>query len=68
MAEAVVGGAFLSAFLQVLFDRMASRDVIEFFTQTKLTNESLRKLKTTLLLINEKEYKEYFEMITPLWS
>ena len=30
----------------------------------------IRKLRkiTTLLLINEKEYKEYFEMITPLWS
>uniref|UniRef100_A0A2N9GEA7 Disease resistance RPP13-like protein 1 n=1 Tax=Fagus sylvatica TaxID=28930 RepID=A0A2N9GEA7_FAGSY len=52
MAEAVVGGAFLSAFLQVLFDRIASREVIEFFSQTKLNNEPLRKLKTTLLLIN----------------
>ena len=52
MAEAVVGGAFLSAFLQVLFDRMASREVIEFFRQTKMNNEPLRKLKTTLLSIN----------------
>ena len=47
-----MGGAFLSAFLQVLFDRMASHEVIEFFRQSKLNNEPLRKLKTTLLLIN----------------
>ena len=52
MADALVGGAFLSAFLQVLFDRMASHEVIEFFRQWKLNNEPLRKLKTTLLLIN----------------
>ncbi|GMY22576.1 putative disease resistance rpp13-like protein 1 [Fagus crenata] len=52
MTGAMVGGAFLSAFLQVLFDRMASREVIEFFSQTKLNNEPLRKLKTTLLLMN----------------
>uniref|UniRef100_A0A2N9GIR8 Disease resistance N-terminal domain-containing protein n=1 Tax=Fagus sylvatica TaxID=28930 RepID=A0A2N9GIR8_FAGSY len=52
MADALVGGAFLSAFLQVLFDRMASHEVIEFFRQSKLNNEPLRKLKTTLLLIN----------------
>ena len=47
-----MGGAFLSAFLQVLFDRMASHEVIEFFRQWKLNNEPLRKLKTTLLFIN----------------
>ena len=52
MADALVGGAFLSAFLQVLFDRMASHEVLEFFSQWKLNNEPLKKLKTTLLLIN----------------
>jgi hypothetical protein len=31
---------------------MTSREVIEFFSQTKMNNEPLRKLKTTLLLIN----------------
>ncbi|KAM4072792.1 hypothetical protein ACB094_11G166300 [Castanea mollissima] len=52
MADALVGGAFLSAFLQVLFDRMASHEVLEFFSRLKLNNEPLKKLKTTLLLIN----------------
>ncbi|KAL4600857.1 hypothetical protein ACB092_11G230100 [Castanea dentata] len=52
MADALVGGAFLSAFLQVLFDRMASHEVLEFFSRLKLNNEPLKKLKTTLLLTN----------------
>uniref|UniRef100_A0A7N2LLE8 Rx N-terminal domain-containing protein n=1 Tax=Quercus lobata TaxID=97700 RepID=A0A7N2LLE8_QUELO len=52
MAEALVGGAFLSAFLQVFFDRMASREVLDFFRRWKLNTESLRKLRTTLLYIN----------------
>ncbi|KAL0007010.1 hypothetical protein SO802_008512 [Lithocarpus litseifolius] len=52
MAEAVVGGAFLSAFLQVLFDRMASHEVLEFFSRWKLSEEPLMRLKTSLLFIN----------------
>ncbi|KAL0007009.1 hypothetical protein SO802_008511 [Lithocarpus litseifolius] len=52
MAEAVVGGAFLSAFLQVLFDRMASHEVLEFFSRWKLSEEPLMRLKTSLLYIN----------------
>uniref|UniRef100_A0A2N9G466 NB-ARC domain-containing protein n=1 Tax=Fagus sylvatica TaxID=28930 RepID=A0A2N9G466_FAGSY len=31
---------------------MTSREVIDFFSQTKMNNEPLRKLKTALLLIN----------------
>lgn len=52
MAEALVGGAFLSASLQVLFDRFASHEFLDFFKQRKDINELLRKIRMTLLLIN----------------
>ncbi|KAL3725294.1 hypothetical protein ACJRO7_030322 [Eucalyptus globulus] len=53
MAAALVGGAFLSAFLQVLFDRMASREVVDFFRSRKLgKGRLLQKLKTALLSAN----------------
>ncbi|XP_062173760.1 putative disease resistance RPP13-like protein 1 [Alnus glutinosa] len=52
MAEALVGGAFLSAFLQVLFDRMASRKFTDFFRGQKVTDGLLEKLETTLRSVN----------------
>ncbi|KAL3725299.1 hypothetical protein ACJRO7_030327 [Eucalyptus globulus] len=53
MAGALVGGAFLSAFLQVLFDRMASREVVDFFRSRKLDKgRLLQKLKAALLSAN----------------
>ncbi|OMP01081.1 disease resistance protein [Corchorus olitorius] len=36
MAGALVGGAFLSATLQVLFDRMASSEVVDFIRARNL--------------------------------
>ncbi|KAG6783344.1 hypothetical protein POTOM_012790 [Populus tomentosa] len=44
MAEALVGGAFLSAFLNVLLERMASRQVGNFFRGQKVNNRLLKKL------------------------
>ncbi|XP_039156457.1 putative disease resistance protein At3g14460 [Eucalyptus grandis] len=53
MANALVSGAFLSAFLQVLFDRMASREVVDFFRSRKLDKgRLLQKLKAVLLSAN----------------
>ncbi|XP_010026096.2 putative disease resistance RPP13-like protein 1 [Eucalyptus grandis] len=53
MATALVGGAFLSAFLQVLFDRMASREVVDFFRSRKLgKGRLLQKLEVALLSAN----------------
>ncbi|KAG5254805.1 disease resistance RPP13 protein [Salix suchowensis] len=52
MAGAVAGGSFLSALLQVLFDRMASREFVDFFKGQRLSDELLRRLKTTMRTIN----------------
>ncbi|CAL5380052.1 unnamed protein product [Camellia sinensis] len=54
MAGSLVGGAFLSAALQVLFDRLASPDFLNIFCQTTRSggDKLLRKLKLTLLGIN----------------
>jgi hypothetical protein len=52
MAEALVGGAFLSAFLQVLFDRMASRKFIDFFRGRNVNDGLIEKLETALRSVN----------------
>lgn len=52
MAGALVGGAFLSAFLQVLFDRMATPEVVDLFRGQKLTTSLLRKLEISLQAMN----------------
>nr|POE51340.1 putative disease resistance rpp13-like protein 1 [Quercus suber] len=49
MAGALVGGAFLSAFLQVAFDRLASRDFRDFLKGRKDIDGSLKKLKMLLM-------------------
>ncbi|KAG2670694.1 hypothetical protein I3760_14G099100 [Carya illinoinensis] len=49
MAE--VGGALLSAFLQVLIDRMASREFVDFLRGRKLNDGLLDKFKTILLSV-----------------
>ncbi|XP_070680496.1 putative disease resistance RPP13-like protein 1 isoform X2 [Malus domestica] len=64
MAGAIVGGAFLSSFLNVLFDRLASRPVVDFFRGQKINSGLLNKLKIKLLSVNsvlddaeEKQFK-----------
>ena len=51
MAAEVVGGALLSAFLQVAFDRLASPQVLDFFRGRKL-DEKLSNLNFMLHSIN----------------
>nr|KYP39586.1 Putative disease resistance RPP13-like protein 1 [Cajanus cajan] len=51
MAAAVVGGAFLSAFLDVLFDRLASPEVVNFIRGNKLHNKLLQQLETILRVV-----------------
>ncbi|KDP45868.1 hypothetical protein JCGZ_15312 [Jatropha curcas] len=52
MAGALVGGSFLSAFLQVLFDRMTSPKFVGFFKAKKLNNGLLKKLNATMICVN----------------
>nr|KYP47717.1 Putative disease resistance RPP13-like protein 1 [Cajanus cajan] len=52
MAAELVGGALLSAFLQIAFDRLASPQVLDFFWGRKLNEMVLSKLKVKLRSIN----------------
>ena len=65
-----VGEAFLSAFLQVLFDRLASREFVELLRGRKL-DEVLEKLKITLLMItavlNDAEEKQFSSPAVEKW-
>uniref|UniRef100_A0A2N9HVW9 Disease resistance RPP13-like protein 1 n=1 Tax=Fagus sylvatica TaxID=28930 RepID=A0A2N9HVW9_FAGSY len=65
-----VGEAFLSAFLQVLFDRLASRDFIDLLRYRKF-DDLLEKLKITLLtvtaLLNDAEEKQFHSPAVEKW-
>jgi hypothetical protein len=65
-----VGEAFLSAFLQVLFDRLASREFIDLVHSTKY-DDLLEKLKITLLtvtaLLNDAEEKQFHSPAVEKW-
>ncbi|XP_057498824.1 putative disease resistance protein At3g14460 [Actinidia eriantha] len=73
MAEALVGGAFLSATLQVLFDRLASRGVLNLFRGPKPNDgdKLLRKLKIKLmeldLVIDDAERKQFTNQSVKNW-
>uniref|UniRef100_A0A2N9HM46 Rx N-terminal domain-containing protein n=1 Tax=Fagus sylvatica TaxID=28930 RepID=A0A2N9HM46_FAGSY len=49
MAGALVGGAFVSAFLQVAFDMVASREVLDYLKGRKPIDGLLQKLKIELM-------------------
>ncbi|KAK8691699.1 hypothetical protein V6N13_075199 [Hibiscus sabdariffa] len=51
MAGTAVGGAFLSAALQVLFDRMASQQLLDFIRGKKLEKLLVKKLKPMLMSV-----------------
>jgi len=50
MAE--IATIFLSPFLQVFFERLASGEFVDFFRRQKLSDGLLKKLKTTFLTLN----------------
>ena len=71
MADALVGGAFLSASLQVLFDRLASREAVNLVRGHKLSDELLNKLKRKLLIVhavlNDAEVKQFSDQRVKEW-
>uniref|UniRef100_F6H911 Disease resistance N-terminal domain-containing protein n=1 Tax=Vitis vinifera TaxID=29760 RepID=F6H911_VITVI len=71
MAGAIVGGAFLSASIQVLLDRMASREVLTFLRGQKLSATLLRKLKIKLLavqaVLDDAEAKQFTKSAVKDW-
>ncbi|XP_054817064.1 putative disease resistance protein At3g14460 [Prosopis cineraria] len=52
MALEAVGGAVISSFLQVAFERLASREVLDFFRGRKLDETLLDKLNICMLSLN----------------
>ncbi|RVW67015.1 putative disease resistance RPP13-like protein 1 [Vitis vinifera] len=71
MALELVGGAFLSASLQVLFDRLASSEVLNFIRGQKLSDSLLSKLKIKLLtvdaVLNHAEMKQFTDPAVKEW-
>lgn len=51
MAAEFVGGALLSVFLQVAFDRLASPKTVDFFRGRKLDETLLNKINIMLLML-----------------
>ncbi|KAM5552048.1 putative disease resistance protein [Rosa sericea] len=73
MALGVVGGAFLSSFLNVLFDRMASRQFIDFFRREKCTSstelfeELTSKLRSVNSVLDDAEEKQIRNPAVKKW-
>jgi hypothetical protein len=65
MAE--IATIFVSPFLQVFFEKMASGDFVDFFQRRKLSDELLKKLNTTFLTLNAVlEDAEELQVIKPV--
>ncbi|KAL2979482.1 hypothetical protein AAZX31_13G175200 [Glycine max] len=71
MALEFVGGAVLSSFLQVTFDRLGSHQVLDFFRGRKLDETLLSKLKVKLLsidaLADDAEQKQFRDSRVKAW-
>ncbi|KAB1220924.1 putative disease resistance RPP13-like protein 1 [Morella rubra] len=65
------GSALLSAFLQVLFDRVTSREVVEFLLGQRSTDGISKKMEIALLSLNavleDAEEKQVAELVVKRW-
>ncbi|KAL4338738.1 hypothetical protein AHAS_Ahas12G0240200 [Arachis hypogaea] len=71
MAAALVGGAFLSSFLNVLFDRLSDPEIINLIRGKKLSEKMIQRFKTILnaakALLNDAEQKQIREGPVKVW-
>ncbi|KAJ1428794.1 P-loop containing nucleoside triphosphate hydrolase [Sesbania bispinosa] len=71
MAAAVVGGSLLSAALQVIFDRLASSQVLDFLRGRKLDDKLLTRLHSTLhaanAVLDDAEHKQVKYPVVKNW-
>ncbi|XP_073225404.1 putative disease resistance RPP13-like protein 1, partial [Cicer arietinum] len=71
MDAAAVGGAFLSAFLQVLLDRLASPQLVNFIYGNKVDANLIQRLKNTLYaveaVLNDAEQKQIIDKAVKNW-
>ncbi|GAU38918.1 hypothetical protein TSUD_119840 [Trifolium subterraneum] len=71
MAATMIGGAFLSATVQTLVEKLASTEFLDYITNTKLNVSLLRELKTTLLtlqpVMDDAEEKQINNPIVKQW-
>ncbi|XP_028802563.1 putative disease resistance RPP13-like protein 1 [Neltuma alba] len=71
MSGADVGIAFLSAFLQVAFDRLASGETLRYFPKSGLNKTLVKKLEIMLIsissVIDDAEYKQFSDRNVRTW-
>ncbi|KAJ1402110.1 P-loop containing nucleoside triphosphate hydrolase [Sesbania bispinosa] len=71
MAGALVGGAFLSGFINVVFDRLSSPEVLSLIRSKKLDEGLLLRLKNTLYaveaVLNDAELKQIKDSAVNKW-
>ncbi|XP_020991745.1 putative disease resistance RPP13-like protein 1 isoform X1 [Arachis duranensis] len=71
MAAELVGGAFLSSFLNVLFDRLSDPAIINMMRGKKVDQKLLQKLKTILnvveAVLNDAEKKQITDSAVKRW-
>ncbi|MED6215888.1 hypothetical protein PIB30_002577 [Stylosanthes scabra] len=71
MAGALVGGAFLSGFINVLFDRFLTTDAVNLVLGKKLGSDLVERLKISLLaaeaLVDDAEYKQLGDQRVREW-
>ncbi|KAE9595158.1 putative winged helix-turn-helix DNA-binding domain, leucine-rich repeat domain, L [Lupinus albus] len=71
MAGAIVGGAFLSGFINVVFDRLLSPEALNFIQGKKLHQNLLQRLNTALsaseALVTDAEMKQFHDANVKDW-
>ncbi|KAL4338701.1 putative disease resistance RPP13-like protein 1 [Arachis hypogaea] len=71
MAAELVGGAFLSSFLNVLFDRLSDPEIINMMRGKKVDQKLLQRLKTILnvveVVLNDAEKKQITDSAVKRW-